>query len=95
MEPYQYLEPYTYPKFNAVRRIWRILYPMLLFIGIQLVVMFIAAFVQVLIITLNPETSGIATEAMLEQVMELYRGNIMLYLTISQVVSLAVFIPTT
>ena len=82
--------------YSIARRIWRILYPPLIFIGIQIVVMAIASFAVGMYAALNAFSGGTGfgdLEHIIEEALSIVVKQSMLILLISNLASIAVFLP--
>ena len=82
--------------YSIARRIWRIIYPPLMFIGIQFFVMVVAGFIVGMNTAFGAISGGIDlsnVEQIMEEAINAVLGQSMLILLISNLVSIAVFLP--
>ncbi|MDR1821223.1 MAG: CPBP family intramembrane metalloprotease [Oscillospiraceae bacterium] len=67
-EPAPYREPYTYPRYGLARRIWRLVYPALIFLGMQVAAGMLALFLAGFFIRIT----SVAQDASVTNFIEMY-----------------------
>jgi membrane protease YdiL (CAAX protease family) len=92
-----YREPYTFPRYSVGRRIWRLIYPLLVFLGIQLAAASVVASVAGIIIAVQYFSQNGFRSFDYSAIVELVSGYTGVILTatmiFTQVATAAVFIP--
>lgn len=81
------------PNYSIPRRIWRIIYPPLVFILVPVVVMLLAAFIYGAYISASLVSEGFDTQYIIEKSIEFMTANTMLLQLIGFVVCLCIFAP--